>query len=140
MASNILDTILSALPQAANQPSIVKYSSLPEAQFIERVTELCHDAESCGCGSAEFWSLLAKEMTSTHKELVFIGNQIQLNSCSMHGNLNHHLELELLSRLCRGSIHLGIILTHLLLPSSIDPVIMASTKQRCYHLMVSEFL
>ena len=141
MARNILESILSALVHTFKKPHIEKQNfwSLDAEHFSESVSALCHGAEASLCGSAEFWSLLAREIIATHKDLVSVKNRIELEFCSMDGNRNQYLELYLLCGLCRGCVHLGIALSQLLLPTVVDPVTMAKTQYKCHQLMVSEW-
>lgn len=138
VASSVLESTVSAIALAVEQ-SYIEKQALSQAQFSECVSKICNGANKIcpNYGTTEFWPLIARELTVVYNELSFIRSSLESEYCTMNGNRNQSLELDLLCRLNQGCVHLGVALSQLLLPTALDPVLMAETQYKCYYSLVS---
>lgn len=139
-ASNILDSTLASLSSAVqqwdstteNQTSSSSYN----AKSPESVSELLHKAEIlCPAYNASFWERLHSEVAAAHQEIATIRRSLEADNSTIYRNQRH--ELEMLSGLSRVCVHVGVVLSQLLLPTDVDPVSMAEIEYNCYQLLVS---
>lgn len=105
--------------------------------YIDNISELFREAEmqcpGCSCG---FWERLGHEVSSAWQEMTTLRSSLEAEYCALHGHIDQRRELELLSVLSRGCVHVGVVLSQLLLPTDVDPVSIAETQYGCYQLLV----
>ena len=142
-ANTILDSTLASLSSAMqqwksttqsseNQSSISSYNDISS----EGVSELLHKAEIlCSTYDASFWERLGSEVAAAHQEIATIKKSLEADSSTIYRDQRH--ELEMLSGLSRVCVHVGVVLSQLLLPTDVDPVSMAEIEYNCYQLLVS---
>lgn len=120
-----------------NQDSNVKYAPSLDT-FPESVFELCGEAARCTtfC-SGEFWHSLGCEITAAIHEMTAVKSSLEAECNLLLRNRDQRVELELLCGVSQTCVHVGVILTQLLLPTAVDPVLMTHTEYNCYQLLVS---
>lgn len=143
-----MDSTLAALCGAVQQWDSTTQSSdnqtsdviLPayDASSPEGVSELFHKARMlCSAYDASFWERLGSEVAAARQEIATIRRSLEADDNTVRGNRNQHCELEMLSGLSRVCVHVGVVLSQLLLPTAVDPVSMAEIEYHCFHLLVS---
>lgn len=147
-ASDILGSTLAALAsavqqwdsttqQSENQSSSLQLSAY-EAVSPESVSELFHKAEVlCPAYDARFWERLGSEVAAAHQEIATVRRSLEADSSTIYGNRDQRHELEMLSDLSQVCVHVGVVLSQLLLPTDVDPVSIAEIEYNCYQLLVS---
>lgn len=142
-ASNILDSTLASLSSAVQQCDSTTQSSENQtssssynAKSPESVSELLHKAEIlCPAYNASFWERLGSEVAAAHQEIATIKRSLEADNSTIYRDQRH--ELEMLSGLSRVCVHVGVVMSQLLLPTDVDPVSMAEIEYNCYQLLVS---
>ena len=154
VASDILDRAVAALAGAVQTSDSVVATQHSGNQNVnsrqppsrvhmspDSVSELCRVAEAqCPGCSAGFWEMLGREIAAAHREMAAVRNSLTEAECGGGvGSVNRDQcrELELLAGLSSGCVHVGVALSQLLLPTTVDPVSMAETHYHCHQLLVS---
>ena len=134
-----LDNIMAAISHAITQSDKSLCGEPPATNrlfCLDNVMLLLNQAEclcpGCGCG---FWEQLKAEMTMAYSKLTAVKDYVQVTSAfSINTDLKG--ELDMLSSLSAAMVHLGVVLTQLLLPTPVDPVSMAEVEYRCHQEVV----
>ena len=135
-----LESTVSALSKAVKQSRMMeKFTENQDSNAPSLdVFELCGEAARCtpGCGD-EFWHSLGCEITAAVQEMAAVRSSLEAECDAMLLNRDQRIELELLCGVSQTCVHVGVLLTQLLLPTAVDPVFMAHTEYNCYQLLVS---
>ena len=141
IGSKALQRTLAALSQAICQSEGLQYhESNNDLLPLDQVTVLCHQAELLcpGCGNG-YWEQLKVQILEANEELAHVGEYLQVQS-AFSVNTAIAGELDILCSLSRSMVHLGVVLSQLLLPSPVDPVHMASIYYQCHYHMVCAYV
>ena len=104
----------------------------------EILREVCLEAEQLGCGDGQFWDRVCSEIATAYLELSSVRESLKSKFSETGGNRDQEGELHILCGLCRGCIHVGIVISQLLLPTTIDPVTLREVHYNCYQTLVSD--
>ena len=135
--SRALQRTLAALSQAISQSEGLQYhESNNELLSLYQVSVLCNQAKLLcpDCGNS-YWEQLKIHILKTNEELARVGEYL-FDQSAFSVNTAIAGELDILCSLSRSMVHLGVVLSQLLLPSSVDPVHVASIYYQCHYHMV----
>ena len=145
VVGSILENTVSALSSAVQQSHLrsqpTDNQDSNEKQIPSEYTspgsifELCGEAakHTSGYGSADFWQRLSCEVSAAVQEM----SAVQEESDVLLKDRDQQHELELLCCLSKACVHVGVILSQLLIPTSVDPVFMTEMQYNCCQLLVS---
>jgi hypothetical protein len=149
VVNSILEGTISALSSAVQQSHLTEQFTenqdskaqhmLSQNTFPGSVFELCGEAamHTPSCGGEEFWYSLGCEITAAVQEITTVQSSLEAEYDVLLRNRDQRHELELLCGVSQACVHVGVVLSQLLLPTAVDPVFMAHTQYECYQLLVS---
>ena len=138
VTDTIFENVLAAFGRAIKWPELTKVCRTK--RFIsEMLSQLCFQAERdyYDYGGSHFWQRVCNEIHASVHDLAAVKQCLELAFDDLDGNRNMQGELSLLRGLSRGCIHVGMIVSHLLLPTPVDPVSLSEIHYQCYQMLVS---
>lgn len=142
-ASQTLNKIVAAISHAITQSdkSLCEEQPTPNTSFcLDNVMLLFSQAECLcpGCGNG-FWEQLKAEISMAYSTLSTVKDYVQVTP-AFSVNTDVKGELDVLSSLSTSMVHLGVVLSQLLLPTPVDPVSMAEVEYQCHQEMVCVYV
>ena len=141
LANSLLRSTVAALGRALKFPDLTAWLT-GEQLPSESLSELCCEAQRvCPDHSGpQFWQRLCHEISAAFNELAFVKESLEMAFGDIGGNRDLHGELTLLCGLSTGCVHVGTVVTNMLLPTAIDPVSLKEVDYKCYQMLVSFLL
>ena len=133
---------MAALGRALKFPDLTGWCTGEHQLLSESLSELCCEAQrACPDHSGpQFWQRLCHQISAAFNELASVKESLEMAFGDLGGNRDLHGELTLLCGLSTGCVHVGAVVTNLLLPTAIDPVSLKEVDYKCYQMLVSSFV
>lgn len=124
------------MPLSATHQLNTDMAGTVEDLSLENISTVCRQAQlTCPGLHSSFWEQLRTEIEAAHNEMTAVRHTLEeVSGFSL--NRDQSRELGLLSSVYCARVHVGVILTQLLLPTSVDPVSIHEIQYQCYQELV----
>jgi midasin len=140
LANSLLRSTVAALGRALKFPDLTGWCTGEHQLLSESLSELCCEAQrACPDHSGpQFWQRLCHQISAAFNELASVKESLEMAFGDLGGNRDLHGELTLLCGLSTGCVHVGAVVTNLLLPTAIDPVSLKEVDYKCYQMLAAQ--